>query len=74
MVPYVINPTSAFGGSNCKVARIESLSACKLSSSWHVSTTKRKIGAEGAGLDSLYSIVVLFGWSSGGMASWEISL
>lgn len=53
---------------------MESLSAFKLSSSWQVSTTNRKIGGEGAGLASRYSIVVLFGWSSGGIASCEMSL
>lgn len=53
---------------------IESLSACKLSSSWQVSTTNRKIGGDGAGRASWYSMVVLFGCSSGGIWSWEMSL
>ena len=53
---------------------IESFSAFRLSSSWQVSTTKTNIGGDGAGRASRYSMVVLFGWSSGGIASWEISL
>lgn len=52
----------------------DSLRAAKLSSSWHVSTTYRKMGGLGAGRDSLYSMVVLEGWSSGGMAFWVMSL
>lgn len=74
IVPYVINPTRAFGGSKLKLMMIESFSAFKLSSSWHVSTTKRKIGGDGAGRARRYSIVVFATWSSGGMASGEMSL
>ena len=53
---------------------MESFNAFRLSSSWHVSTTKRKIGGDGAGRASLYSMVVLLGWSSGGMTSGVMSL
>jgi len=53
---------------------MESLRAFKLSSSWQVSTTNKKIGGEGAGRASLYSMVVLLGCSSGGIVSWEMSL
>ena len=53
---------------------IESLSAFKLSSSWQVSTTNKKMGADGAGRESRYSIVVLFECSSGGICSAEMSL
>lgn len=41
---------------------------------YQVSTTKRNIGGEGAGLASLYSMVVLDGCSSGGTASALMSL
>jgi hypothetical protein len=58
IVPYVIKPTNAYGGSKLKAMMIESFNAFKLSSSWQVSTTNRKIGGEGAGLASLYSMVV----------------
>jgi len=53
---------------------IESLRAFKLSSSWQVSTTNRKMGGDGAGRASRYSIVVLVGSNSGGTASAEMSL
>lgn len=53
---------------------IESLSAFRLSSSWHVSTQKRKMGGFGAGLGRRYSMVVLLGCSSGGIWSAEMSL
>lgn len=52
----------------------DSLSAAKLSSSWHRSTTYRKIGGLGAGRASLYSMVVFVGCSSGGIALAEMSL
>ena len=52
----------------------DSLRAFKLSSSWQVSTTYRKIGGLGAGRESLYSIVVLDGCNSGGIAFAVMSL
>jgi hypothetical protein len=52
----------------------EAFKACKLSSSWHVSTTKQKIGGAGAGRASRYSIVVFEGCSSGGICCSEMSL
>jgi hypothetical protein len=58
IVPYVIKPTNAYGGSKLRAMMIESFNAFKLSSSWQVSTTNRNIGGEGAGLASLYSMVV----------------
>jgi len=73
-VPKVIKPTNAYGGRRLRLMIIESFSAFRLSSSWQVSTTKTNIGGDGAGRASRYSMVVLFGWSSGGIASWEISL
>jgi hypothetical protein len=45
---------------------IESFSAFRLSSSWHVSTTNRNIGGFGAGWGRRYSMVVPLGWYSGG--------
>ena len=74
IVPKVISPTKAFCGSRLKLITSDSFKAFKLSSSWHVSTTYKKIGGEGAGRESLYSIVVLCGCSSGGIASCVISL
>ena len=74
IVPKVINPTNAFGGSRLRLMINESFNALRLSSSWQVSTRYRKIGGEGAGLASLYSIVVLSGWSSGGTVFRLISL
>lgn len=59
IVPYVINPTSAVGGSRDKLIIRDSFKALRLSSSWQVSTTNRKIGGAGAGRASWYSIVVL---------------
>ena len=50
---------------------IESFNAWSESAAKHVSTTKRKIGGEGAGRASLYSIVVAEGCSSGGIVSCE---
>jgi hypothetical protein len=58
MVPKVMSPTRAFSGNRLKLMIRDSFRAAKLSSSWHVSTTYRKIGGLGAGRDSLYSIVV----------------
>jgi hypothetical protein len=74
MVPNVTSPTSAFSGKRLKLITSDSLSADKLSSSWHVSTTYKKMGGLGAGRDNLYSIVVLDGCSSGGIALAVISL
>lgn len=73
-MPYVIRPTRAYCGSRLKLMMIESLSAFRLSSSWHVSTTNKKIGGAGAGRGRRYSMVVLPGWSSGGICSAEMSL
>jgi hypothetical protein len=53
---------------------IESFRAFRLSSSWQVSTTNKKIGGAGAGRGRRYSIVVLLGCSSGGICSAEMSL
>jgi hypothetical protein len=74
IVPKVINPTRAFSGRRLKLMTSDSFSAFKLSSSWQVSTTYRKMGGLGAGRDNLYSIVVFEGWSSGGIAFAVISL
>lgn len=74
IVPKVIRPTSALGGRRDKLMMRESLTACRLSSSWQVSTTKTKIGGAGAGRANWYSIVVLWGWSSGGIVFSVISL
>jgi hypothetical protein len=74
IVPKVTNPTRAFSGRRLKLRTKDSLSADKLSSSWQVSTTYRNIGGLGAGLDSLYSIVVFEGCNSGGMALAVMSL
>ena len=61
IVPNVINPTRALGGSNDKLMTKDSFSVFKLSSSWQVSTTYTKIGGAEAGRASWYSIVVLAG-------------
>lgn len=61
IVPNVTSPTRAFSGKRLKLITRDSFRADKLSSSWHVSTTYRKIGGLGAGLESLYSIVVFVG-------------
>ena len=74
IVPYVISPTRAYCGSRLKLMMIESLSAFKLSSSWHVSTTNRKMGGFSTGRGSRYSIVVLLACSSGGICCSEMSL
>ena len=74
IVPNVTKPTSAFSGSRLKLMTRDSFNADKLSSSWQVSTTYRKIGGLGAGLESLYSIVVLAGCNSGGIAVAVMSL
>ena len=74
IVPKVTSPTKAFSGNKLRLITRDSLSAAKLSSSWHVSTTYKKMGGLGAGLESLYSIVVFEGCSSGGIAFGVISL
>jgi hypothetical protein len=74
MVPNVTNPTRAFSGRRLKLMTRDSLSALKLSSSWQVSTTYKKMGALGAGRESLYSIVVFDGCNSGGIAFAVMSL
>jgi hypothetical protein len=74
IVPYVIKPTKALSGRRLKLITNDSLSADKLSSSWQVSTTYRKIGGLGAGRDNRYSIVVLDGCNSGGIAFAVMSL
>jgi len=74
IVPKVINPTKACGGSKLKLMISESLRALRESSSWHVSTTNRKIGGAEAGRASLYSIVEYAGESSRGHAFGPMSL
>lgn len=74
MVPYVMRPTRAFSGSKLKLITRDSFKEARLSTSWHISTTYRKIGGAGAGRDRRYSIVVLAGCSSGGMAFAVMSL
>jgi len=74
MVPKVISPTKAFGGSKLKLTTKVSLRALSSSSSIQVSTTKRKTGGIWAGRDKVYSIVVYFGKSSAGRLVAEISL
>jgi hypothetical protein len=61
MVPKVTKPTNALAGKRDKLITSEAFKACKLSSSWHVSTTKQKIGGAGAGRAKRYSIVVFEG-------------
>lgn len=74
IVPNVINPTSALGGSIPMAAAKAPRRAFKSSSSKHVSTTKRKIGGTGTGRASVYSMVVYLGSSSAGRLVLEISL
>jgi hypothetical protein len=74
MVPNVIKPTSAWTGRRERLMIMESFNAFIPSPSRQVSRTKRKIGGDGAGRASRYSIVVLVGRSSGGTASAEMSL
>ena len=73
-MPNVTKPTRAFSGRRLKLITRDSFNADKLSSSWQVSTTYRKIGGLGAGLESLYSMVVLLGCNSGGIAVGVMSL
>jgi hypothetical protein len=73
MVPNVISPTSAYGGSRLRLTTSASRSALRSSSSMHVSTTKRKMGGTCAGRLSVYSMVVYFGRSSAGRFVLEIS-
>jgi hypothetical protein len=74
MVPKVINPTYALGGSRLRLTTNVSRSAFNSSSSTHVSTTNKKIGGVCAGRDRVYSIVVYFGSSSAGRLVCEMSL
>ena len=74
IVPKVTNPTRAFSGSRLRLITRDSFNADRLSSSWQVSTTYKKIGALGAGRESLYSIVVFDGCNSGGIAFAVMSL
>ena len=74
IVPNVMSPTSAFGGSIPIAAANAPRSAFKSSSSKHVSTTNKKIGGMAAGLANVYSIVVYLGNNSGGRFVFEISL
>ena len=74
MVPNVIKPTNALGGRRPSDMMMLSLSAFSESSSWQVSTTNKNMGGVGAGLASLYSMVVLPGCSSGGIAFSLMSL
>lgn len=74
MVPYVISPTRACGGSKLRLKIKESFSDFSESSSWQVSTTNRKIGGAGFGRASLYSIVEYPADSSSGHAFGPISL
>lgn len=74
MVPNVIKPTKAYGGSKLKLTTKASLKDLMSSSSRQVSTTNRKIGGTGAGRPRVYSIVVYFGRSSAGKFVFEISL
>lgn len=74
IVPYVMRPTEAYAGSRLRLMMIESLRAFRLSSSWHVSTTKRKMGGVSTGWGRRYSMVVLAACSSGGICCSEMSL
>jgi hypothetical protein len=74
MVPNVIKPTRAYCGSRLKLITSASRNAFRSSSSKQVSTTKRKMGGTGAGLASVYSMVVYLGRSSAGRLVLEISL
>jgi hypothetical protein len=67
IVPKVIKPIRAVGGSKLKLTIKVSFSACKSESSKHVSTTYRKIGGVEADLFRIYSIVVNCGCNSKGM-------
>lgn len=61
-------------GSKLKLTTSASRSALRSSSSKQVSTTKMKVGGTTAGRDSVYSIVVYLGRSSGGRLVLEMSL
>jgi hypothetical protein len=74
MVPKVINPTKAWGGSRLKLTMMLSFSALRSSSSMQVSTTKTKMGGTCAGRANVYSIVVYLGSSSAGRLVAEMSL
>jgi hypothetical protein len=74
MVPYVIKPTKAFGGSRLRLTTMVSFKALRSSSSRQVSITKRKMGGICAGRDRVYSMVVYLGSSSAGRLVVEISL
>lgn len=74
IVPKVINPTQAWGGSKLKLMTSESLRACKSSSLRQVSTTYKKMGGICAARLRLYSMVVYFESSSGGRLLLEMSL
>lgn len=74
MVPYVMRPTSEFSGNKLKLITRDSFKEARLSASWHMSTTYRKIGGAGAGRERRYSMVVFAGCSSGGIALAVMSL
>lgn len=74
MVPYVIKPTKAYGGSKLKLMTRASRRALRSSSSKHVSTTNKNTGGTWAGRASVYSMVVYFGSSSAGRFVLEMSL
>lgn len=74
MVPYVMSPTSALGGSRLRLTTRVSLSALSSSSSTHVSTQYRKMGGICAGRERVYSMVVYLGSSSAGRLVDEMSL
>lgn len=74
MVPYVINPTNAFGGSKLRLTTIVSFKALRSSSSRQVSITNKKMGGIWAGRERVYSIVVYLGRSSAGKLVVEMSL
>jgi hypothetical protein len=66
IVPYVIRPISAVGGSKLRLTMRVSFNTCKSVSSRHVSITYKKIGGVDADLFKMYSIVVNCGCNSRG--------
>jgi hypothetical protein len=67
IVPKVIKPINAVGGSKLRLTIKVSFSACRSVSSKQVSTTYKKIGGVEADLFRTYSIVVNCGCNSKGM-------
>lgn len=74
IVPKVMRPTRAYGGSKLKLTMMASRRALSPVSSWQTSMTNRKTGGACAGLERVYSMVVYLGRSSAGRLVLEMSL